>query len=115
MKKKTVVYNKLIRDKIPEIVRADGWDPEIRVLNKKEYILALRKKILEEAKELNEGSGTDNLTEELADIQEIIYAILVSKNIKFSEFRKIQNKKRQKRGGFKKRLFLIKETKIKND
>lgn len=104
-------YNKLIRDKIPEITKADGWISKTRVLNKKEYILELRKKILEEAKELNEGSGTKNLIEEMVDIQEIIDAILKSKNIKFSEFQKAQTAKRQKRGGFEKRLFLIKTTK----
>lgn len=110
-KKNEIVYNKLIRDRIPEITLADGWISQTKVLNKKEYILELRKKMLEEAKELNEGSGHDNLIEELADIQEIIEAILETKNVKFSEFRKIQSKKRQKRGGFEKRLFLIKTIK----
>lgn len=109
--KNEIVYNKLIRDRIPEITKADGWISETKILNKKEYILELRKKILEEAKELNEGSGHKNLVEELADIQEIIDAILEVKNIKFSDFRKVQTKKRQKRGGFKKRLFLIKTVK----
>lgn len=113
-KKNEIVYNKLIRDKIPEITKADGWISETKVLNKKDYILELRKKILEEAKELNEGSGHDNLIEELADIQEIMDALLKVKNVKFSEFRKIQTKKRQKRGGFEKRLFLIKTVKDKN-
>lgn len=111
--KKEIIYNKLIRDRIPEITKANGWEPVTRILNKKEYLLELRKKILEEAKELNEGSGHDNLIEELVDIQEIIDAILAAKNIKFSEFKKLKTKKRQKRGGFKKRLFLIKTIKIK--
>lgn len=110
-KSKVIIYNKLIRDRIPEICAADGYDAITRILNKKEFISELRKKILEEAKELNEGGGHDNLVEELADIQEIIDTILAEKNIKFSEFRKIQTKKRQKRGGFKKKLFLIKTVK----
>lgn len=114
-KKNEIIYNKLIRDKIPEITKADGWISETRILNKKEFILELRKKILEEAKELNEGSGRDNLIEELVDIQEIIDAILKNINIKFTEFRKIQTKKRQKRGGFAKKLFLIKTVKEKNE
>lgn len=84
--KNEIIYNKLIRDKIPEITKADGWISKTRVLNKKEYIIELRKKILEEAKELSEGSGHDNLIEELSDIQEIIDAILKTKNVKFSEF-----------------------------
>ena len=114
-KEKEIIYNKLIRDRIPEITKADGWESVTRVLNKKELILELRKKILEEAKELNEGSGHDNLIEELADIQEIMDSILKEKKVKFSEFRKIQTKKRQKRGGFKKRLFLIKTIQIGKD
>lgn len=111
MTKKEIIYNKLIRDRIPEITKADGWESVTKLLNKKEFLLELRKKILEEAKELNEGSGHDNLIEELVDIQEIIDAILVAKNIKRFEFRKMQTKKRQKCGGFKKRLFLIKTIK----
>lgn len=111
LKKNEIIYNKLIRDRIQEITKADGWISKTRVLNKKEYILELRKKILEEAKELNDGSGHNNLIEELADIQEIIDAILKVRNVKFFEFRKIQTLKRKKRGGFKKRLFLIKTVK----
>ena len=109
--KNEIIYNKLIRDRIPEITKADGWLSETRVLNKKAFIEELKKKILEEAKELSEGKDVKNLVEELADIQEIIDAILVEKNIKFTDFRKIQSSKRQKRGGFKKKLFLIKTTK----
>lgn len=109
--KKEIIYNKLIRDKIPGIIAADGWISKTRVLKSKEFIQALKKKILEEAQELSEGKGRDNLIEELVDIQEIIDAILREKKVKFSEFRKIQTKKRQKRGGFEKRLFLIKTVK----
>lgn len=109
--KKVVKYNKLIRDKIPEIVMADGWTPKTKILNSQDFLIELKKKILEEAKELNQGKTHDNLIEELADIQEIIDTILVEKEVKSSEFRKIQIRKRIKRGGFKKKLFLIKETK----
>lgn len=105
---KEIIYNKLIRDRIPEIIAANHQTAEIKTLNKKEFIKESRRKILEEARELNEGSGRDNLVEELVDIQEIIDAILKEKKLKFSEFRQIQTKKRQKRGGFKKKLFLMK-------
>lgn len=106
-----IVYNKLIRDKIPEITKADGWTSVARKLNQKEYTMELRKKIFEEAKELNEGSGKDNLVEELVDLQEIIDAILAAKGVTSSEFKKIQTAKRIKRGGFEKRLFLVKTIK----
>jgi len=106
-----VLYNKLIRDRIPEITESDGWISETKVLNSKDFLLELKKKILEEAKELNEGKAKENLIEELADIQEIIDTILSEKKIKISEFKKAQAEKRKKRGGFKKRLFLIKTVK----
>lgn len=111
MKSEQIIYNKLIRDRIPEIVKANGWIAVTKKLDKKQYIIELKRKILEEAKELNEGNGTKNLIEELADIQEIIDAVLTEKKIKFTEFRKIQATKRKKRGGFKKQLFLLKTTK----
>lgn len=111
--KKEIIYNKLIRDRIPEITKADGWESLTKVLNTKDFIIELKKKILEEAKELNEGKGDQNLIEELVDIQEIIDAILAEKKVKFLEFRKIQSQKRQKRGGFRKKLFLLKTVKIK--
>lgn len=111
--KKEIIYNKLIRDRIPEITLADGWLSKTKILNKKEFVVELKKKILEEAKELNEGKDTKNLIEELADIQEIIDTILKEKSVKFAEFRKIQAQKRKKRGGFTKKLFLIKTIKIK--
>lgn len=109
--KKEIIYNKLIRDRIPEITLADGWLSKTRVLNKRELIRELKKKILEEAKELNEDHDDKNLVEELADIQEIIDAILKEKSVEFAKFRKIQGQKRKKRGGFKKKLFLIKTVK----
>lgn len=110
--KKEIVYNKLIRDRIPEITLADGWESKTKILNKNDFIKELKKKILEEAKELNEGKDNKNLVGELADIQEIIDAILGEKKVNFSEFRKIQAQKRKRRGGFKKKLFLIKTIKL---
>lgn len=110
--KKEIIYNKLIRDRIPEITLDDGWQSTTKVLNKKDFIIELKKKILEEAKELNEGKGDKNLVEELADIQEIIDAILAEKSVKFSNFQSQKLEKRKKRGGFKKKLFLIKTIKI---
>lgn len=109
--KNEIIYNKLIRDRIPEITAASGWKSETRVLKSEEFAIALKKKILEEAKELNEGTDDENLIEELADLQEIIDAILVEKKIKLSDFQKIQKEKCLKRGGFKEKLFLIKTVK----
>lgn len=104
-------YQKLIRDRIPEICAADGWAAKTKILKSKEFMTSLKKKILEEAQELNEGKSKENLIEELVDIQEIIDAILEEEKIKFTDFRKKQAEKQKKRGGFKKKLFLIKTKK----
>ena len=99
------VYNKLVRDKIPEIINADNRKAVTRRLNDNEYIKELHIKLQEEVKEYLE----DNNTEELADIVEVIYAILDSKNISIEEFEKIRKAKVEKRGAFKNRIFLEKE------
>lgn len=110
--KKEIVYNKLVRDRIPEITLASGWKSTTRILKQSEFIKALKNKIMEESLELKEGKNDENLVEELVDLQEIIDAILSEKKIKFTDFRKIQKEKSIKRGGFKKKLFLIKTEKI---
>ena len=99
------VYNKLVRDKIPEIINADNRRAVTRILDTDEYIKELNTKLQEEVKEYLE----DNNIEELADIVEVIYAILNSKNISIEEFEKIRKAKVEKRGAFKKRIFLEKE------
>lgn len=98
------VYNKLVRDKIPEIIKNDNCKPITKVLNDEEYIKELNKKLKEETNEyLN-----DNNVEELADIVEVIYAILDSKNVSIEEFETIRKLKVEKRGAFKNKIFLEK-------
>lgn len=109
--KKIVKYNKLIRDKIPEIVRKDGWIPKLRTLNKKEFEKELKKKVLEEAKELVKAKDKEELINEIVDIQEIVDSLIGESNLTKSEIRKRQQAKNKKRGGFKKQLFLIEEEK----
>jgi predicted house-cleaning noncanonical NTP pyrophosphatase (MazG superfamily) len=97
------VYNKLVRDKIPEIIKADGNEYEIRTLNNEEYLSELNKKLGEELKEYYESGEV----EELADIAEIIYAIAKHKGVDQQEFDSIRKKKAEKRGGFEEKIFLI--------
>ncbi len=100
------IYNKLVRDKIPEIIIADNWQPKIRVLKKSEMFLELKKKVLEEAKELVGAEKKSDVICELVDILELIAALMENRSID-PELLKIEQKnKRQKRGGFEKRLFL---------
>ena len=99
------VYNKLVRDKIPEIINDDNRKAVTRILDDEEYLKELNIKLQEEVKEYLE----DNNVEELADIVEVIYAILDAKNISIEDFEKIRKAKVEKRGAFKNRIFLEKE------
>ena len=95
-------YNKLVRDKIPEIMISKGCKPATRILNDEEYILELNKKLLEEVDEyLKDGEVL-----ELADITEVILAILKFKGVSFDEFESMRLEKVDKRGAFDDKIFL---------
>ncbi len=97
-------YNKLVRDKIPEIIKInDGKDCRIRILEDKEYLKQLNSKIKEETKEYLESGEI----EELADIEEVIRAILNYKKVSLKQFDEIRKQKVEKRGSFKKRIYLV--------
>lgn len=96
------IYNKLVRDKITDIIKADGRIAKYRILDENEYRQELNKKLQEEVKEYLE----DNNVEELADIVEIIYGILNSMNVSIKEFEKIRINKQEKRGAFEKKIYL---------
>lgn len=95
-------YKKLVRDKIPDIIKEDGRNLKIRILEDAEYETELNKKLQEEVNEYLE----DNNVNELADIVEVIYGILEAKNISIEEFENIRKSKAEERGAFKKRIFL---------
>ena len=99
------VYNKLVRDKIEEIMISKGAKPITRILSKEEYLTELNKKLLEEVNEYLESGEV----EELADIKEVFLAILEAKQISNDNLEEIRLEKVKKRGAFKKRLFLEKE------
>ncbi|MCI9287616.1 MAG: nucleoside triphosphate pyrophosphohydrolase [Clostridia bacterium] len=96
------VYNKLVRDRIPEIIKSEGRNVKIKILNDEEYRCELNKKLQEEVKEYIE----DNNIEELADIVEVIYGILNSMDVSIEEFEKVRKDKAEKRGAFKEKIFL---------
>lgn len=99
------IYNKLVRDNIPEIMVKNGADPVTRLLNDEEYLKELNTKLLEE---VNEYLEDGNITE-LADIEEVLRAILDIKEVSYDDFEKIRKEKVIKRGAFKKRIFLERE------
>lgn len=97
-------YNKLVRDKIVDIIEADGRKAEYRILDNVEFRKELNKKLQEEVHEYLE----DNNVEELADIVEVIYGILNSMDVSIDDFEKIRLAKKEKRGAFDKKIFLEK-------
>ena len=98
----TILHNKLVRDRIPEIIRASGKSCVTRVLDDVEYIAALDLKLQEE---LNEYLADGDL-EELADLLEVMMAAAKARGHDFSEVEAIRREKTAKRGGFDQRLFL---------
>lgn len=98
------VFNKLVRDKIPDIILADNQLPVTRILNDDEYVEELNKKLLEEVNEYLDG----NNIMEIVDILEVLRAILDQKGVSIEEIEEKRKKKAQKRGAFKDKVFLEK-------
>ena len=98
-------YHKLVRDKIPEVIKKNNEAPIIRTLNNKEYIKELEKKLYEEYIEVLSAKGNDKL-EELADMLEVISALANSENKTLNDIIKIANNKKDKRGAFNDKIFL---------
>ena len=96
------IYNKLVRDNIPEIMVSKGCKPVIKILNDEEYLSELNKKLLEE---FNEYITDDNI-EELADIKEVFNSILKAKGISEEELERVRLEKAERRGSFNKKVFL---------
>ena len=95
-------YDKLVRDKIPEIIRKKGETAITHIADEVEYWTKLKEKIAEEVKEFQEAESA----EELADVLEVIDAIVEFKKMDMNEVRRIQREKAEKRGGFKERIIL---------
>ncbi len=98
------ICNKLVRDNIPNIIENSGREAFIKKLNDEEFKKCLDKKLQEEVKEYIES---DNI-EELADIYEVISAILKYKNIELEELIKVAENKANKNGKFDERIYLEK-------
>lgn len=96
------VYNKLVRDKIPEIIEADGKACKTHILSNDEYIAALEAKLNEEVAEYQ----ADKNLEEMADVLEVLQAICVARGYSVAELEAMRAKKAEKRGGIKEKIFL---------
>ena len=96
-------YNKLVRDKIPEIIMQQGNTPKVATLTDAEYFTALNQKLTEEVAEYLE----DYSIEELADIMEVVYAIAKHRGLSREELEKLRFDKRNNRGAFDKKICLL--------
>lgn len=100
-------YHKLVRDRIPEIIEKSGGTSETKILSDAEYRIALRQKLVEEAEEVKNSSDNSKLVEELADILEVVEALMNSYNICEEAVRLEADHKRAKRGGFDQKIMLL--------
>ena len=101
------IYNKLVRDKIPEIIKNNNEEPITRILNDIDHKKELENKLYEEYQEVLEATGKDRL-EELADMLEIISSLAKLENSTLDNVIEIANKKVLKRGSFENRIYLEK-------
>lgn len=98
-------YNKLVRDKIPSIITNNGEIPVTRILNDEEYKIELERKLYEEYQEVINSNDKDRL-EELADMIEVIKALASLEGKNLQDIILLAEQKREKRGGFKDKIYL---------
>ena len=98
-----MVYNKLVRDKSPAIIQAQGKNARTCILGDADYVQALEAKLDEEVREYHQ----DKNLEELTDILEVVYALAENLGHSKEELLEAYEMKHQKRGGFRERIFLI--------
>ena len=101
MAEKTI-YNKLVRNKIPEIIEASGKTCETGILSDEEYLQMLDKKLDEELAEYHQEQNI----EELADLLEVLYATAKARGYSIEELEHARVEKQKARGGFDKKILL---------
>ena len=106
MESNSKIYNKLVRDRIPEIIREHGGLPKVRELNKLDFFKALKDKLLEESTELFSAESEEDLANEIADVLEVLDAIIIEVGLNMADVLAKKQAKKDERGGFEKKLFL---------
>lgn len=101
------VYNKLVRDRIPEIIANSGKKFTTRTLNTKEHLIEINKKMHEELAEYEAATTNQESIEELADLLELIYAAVNVHGGSIEELEAVRKEKAEKRGAFNERIFLV--------
>ncbi len=100
-------YNKLVRDKIPQIIETSGKSCDVKVLNEEEYEAALKKKMQEELNEFLEAKDKNEQIHELADLLEVIYSFAHNQGTTIEELENIRKNKQDGRGGFGEKIMLL--------
>lgn len=98
-----MIYNKLVRDRIPEIIQSKGGTCRTRILSDEEYVQKLDQKLGEELAEYLDSHNP----EELADLLEVVYACAAVQGLCPADLEQIRADKAEARGGFKNKILLI--------
>ncbi|MCR8644578.1 nucleoside triphosphate pyrophosphohydrolase [Paenibacillus sp. N1-5-1-14] len=101
------VYNKLVRDRIPTIIQSNGKTCNTRILDVEVYKEELVKKLKEESEEYYATEHPKDSLEELADMVEVIRALVEVHGASWEQFEELRKQKEEARGGFQDRVFLI--------
>ncbi len=104
---KKIYYNKLIRDKIPEKIRKNGGDLKTVKLNRRQFEQELLRKVVEESGGVASATTPPELISELADLIAVIEEIKHTKRISNKQITKALRENFDRKGGFKKKLFLV--------
>ncbi|GAK09251.1 nucleoside triphosphate pyrophosphohydrolase [Geomicrobium sp. JCM 19038] len=100
------IYQKLVRDRIPEIIERQGLTYSSRKLNDEEYMTKLREKLNEEIVEYDNATSDREALEELSDVLEVVYALAAFHGSTIESIEASRAKKSEERGGFLERILL---------
>ncbi|MEH7068545.1 nucleoside triphosphate pyrophosphohydrolase [Priestia megaterium] len=101
------IYNKLIRDRIPEIIQESEGECVVEVLTEQDYLKELQRKSQEELNEYLAASNSNESIEELADLLEVIYGLTKCHGFSIEDLERVRQHKADKSGVFDKKLFLV--------
>ncbi|HTK03645.1 MAG TPA: nucleoside triphosphate pyrophosphohydrolase [Alphaproteobacteria bacterium] len=104
---KKIFYNKLVRDKLPQIIKKSGGQAEFKKLTPKQFQIELFKKVNEESTSLPGVRSKKELVSELADIIAVIEEIKKFRKITDKDIQAALDVNMERKGGFKKKLFLV--------
>jgi len=105
----SIIYQKLVRDRIPEIIRSHGKTPQTRILGQSEFKDAVAAKLLEETYELYsewKSGNSQGILKESADVLEILLAALQEHGFSMDELLEMRQSREHERGGFNEKIFL---------